>query len=109
MNGVSLSVREGETLCVVGESGSGKSVTALSIMRLLNSPLRISGGELLLEGRDLLKLSQKEMNDVRGNAVSMIFQEPMTSLNPVLTTGYQIAEVIRRYQGLHGRRRRRRR
>ncbi len=97
---MSLSVRKGETLCVVGESGSGKSVTALSIMRLLNSPMRISGGELLLEGRDLLKLSQKEMNDVRGNDVSMIFQEPMTSLNPVLTIGYQIAEVIRRHQGL---------
>jgi peptide/nickel transport system ATP-binding protein len=101
VNGVSLSVSEGETLCVVGESGSGKSVTALSIMRLLSAPpMRMSEGEVLLDGRDLLKLSQKEMNDVRGNDVSMIFQEPMTSLNPVLTIGYQIAEVIRRHQGL---------
>ncbi len=99
VNGISLSVSEGETLCIVGESGSGKSVTALSIMRLLGSS-RMSGGEVLLDGRDLLKLTQKEMNDVRGNEVSMIFQEPMTSLNPVLTIGYQISEVIRRHQGL---------
>jgi peptide/nickel transport system ATP-binding protein len=96
---MSLSVSEGETLCIVGESGSGKSVTALSIMRLLATPpMRMSEGEVLLDGRDLLKLSQKQMNEIRGNDVSMIFQEPMTSLNPVLSIGYQIAEVIRRHQ-----------
>jgi peptide/nickel transport system ATP-binding protein len=98
---ISLSVREGETLCIVGESGSGKSVTALSIMRLLATPpMRMSEGEVLLDGRDLLKLTQKQMNEIRGNDVAMIFQEPMTSLNPVLTIGYQISEVIRRHQRL---------
>jgi peptide/nickel transport system ATP-binding protein len=101
VNGMSLSVREGETLCVVGESGSGKSVTALSIIRLLSTPpMRTSAGEVLLDGRDLLKFTQQQMNEIRGNDVSMIFQEPMTSLNPVLTIGYQIGEVIRRHQGL---------
>ncbi len=101
VNAVSLKVNAGETLCIVGESGSGKSVTALSIMQLISSPpMRKAGGEVLLDGRDLLRLGQKEMNDVRGNDISMIFQEPMTSLNPVLTIGYQIAEVIWRHQGL---------
>jgi peptide/nickel transport system ATP-binding protein len=101
VNGMSLSLKRGKTLSIVGESGSGKSVTALSIMRLLSTPaMRTSAGEVLLEGRDLLKLSQREMNGVRGNEIAMIFQEPMTSLNPVLTIGYQIAEVLRRHQGL---------
>ncbi len=101
VNGVSLKVNAGETLGIVGESGSGKSVTALSIMQLISSPpMRKAGGEVLLQGRDLLKMTQKEMNGVRGNEISMIFQEPMTSLNPVLTIGYQIAEVIWRHQGL---------
>jgi peptide/nickel transport system ATP-binding protein len=98
---MSLKVGAGETLCIVGESGSGKSVTALSIMRLLATPpLRMSEGEVLLDGRDLLSLSQKQMNEIRGNDVAMIFQEPMTSLNPVLSIGYQIAEVVRRHEGL---------
>ena len=101
VNGVSLQVAAGETLCIVGESGSGKSVTALSIMRLISTPpMRPAGGQVLLEGRDLLTLTQRQMNAVRGNEVSMIFQEPMTSLNPVLTIGYQIAEVVSRHQGL---------
>jgi peptide/nickel transport system ATP-binding protein len=99
VNGVSLQVAAGETLCIVGESGSGKSVTALSIMRLISTPpMRPGGGEVFLEGRDLLKLTRRQVNAVRGNEISMIFQEPMTSLNPVLTIGYQIAEVIRRHQ-----------
>jgi peptide/nickel transport system ATP-binding protein len=101
VNGVSLSLKRGRTLSIVGESGSGKSVTALSIMRLISTPaMRTSAGQVLLEGRDLLKLSQQEMNGVRGNEIAMIFQEPMTSLNPVLTIGYQIAEVLRRHQHL---------
>src|SRR5262249_33664204 len=101
VRGVSLHVREGETLCIVGESGSGKSVTALSIMQLLPSPpARIAAGQVVFGGRDLLKLDESEMRSIRGNDISMIFQEPMTSLNPVLTCGYQIAEVIRYHQGL---------
>ena len=101
VDGMSFSIAPGETLCIVGESGSGKSVTALSIMRLLNTPpAAIRGGQVLMDGRDLLTLSQTQMNQVRGNQLSMIFQEPMTSLNPVLTIGYQIAEVVRRHQGL---------
>jgi peptide/nickel transport system ATP-binding protein len=101
VDSLSLTINAGETLCIVGESGSGKSVTALSIMQLISSPpMRKGGGEVLLNGRDLLKLNQRQMNEVRGNEISMIFQEPMTSLNPVLTIGYQIAEVARRHQGL---------
>jgi peptide/nickel transport system ATP-binding protein len=98
---VSLKVHNGKTLCIVGESGSGKSVTALSIMQLISSPpMRKGGGQVLFDGRDLLALNQSQMSEVRGNDISMIFQEPMTSLNPVLTIGYQIAEVIRRHQKL---------
>src|ERR1700751_2955631 len=98
---VSLSLRRGETLAVVGESGCGKSMTALSIMRLVpDPPGRIVGGTITLEGRDLLQLDEAEMRDIRGNAISMIFQEPMTSLNPVLTIGYQIAEALRLHQEL---------
>jgi len=92
---VTYSINHSETLAVVGESGCGKSVTAFSIMRLLPSPPgRIAGGEIVFEGRDLLKLSPKEMRDVRGNDISMIFQEPMTSLNPILSIGRQITEAI---------------
>jgi peptide/nickel transport system ATP-binding protein len=101
VNGVSLEVRRGETLAVVGESGSGKSVTALSILRLLpEPPARIESGQIRLGGRDLLTLTEAEMRRVRGNAVSMIFQEPMTSLDPVMTVGRQIAEAIETHQGL---------
>ena len=98
---VSLSVRRGETLAVVGESGCGKSMTALSIMRLVpNPPGKIVGGAITLEGKDLLKLNEGEMRDIRGNEISMIFQEPMTSLNPVLTIGHQITEALRLHQDL---------
>jgi oligopeptide/dipeptide ABC transporter ATP-binding protein len=101
VDGVSYSVRRGETLGVVGESGCGKSVTALSIMRLVaNPPGRIVGGAIRLEGHDILALSETEMEDVRGNDISMIFQEPMTSLNPLYTVGRQIAEAIATHQNL---------
>ncbi|MGQ9558434.1 MAG: ABC transporter ATP-binding protein [Desulfurispora sp.] len=101
VNGVSFSVFPGETLAVVGESGSGKSITALSIMRLVPSPPgRITGGEIIFEGRDLLQLPEKEMRDLRGNKISMIFQEPMTSLNPVFRVGEQIAESLVIHRGL---------
>jgi peptide/nickel transport system ATP-binding protein len=98
---VSLSLRPHETLAVVGESGCGKSTTALSILRLIaDPPGRIVGGAVKLEGRDLLALTEAEMRDVRGNDISMIFQEPLTSLNPVLTVGSQIAEAIELHQDL---------
>lgn len=89
---VSFNIREGETLCVVGESGCGKSVTAMSLMRLVDTPP--TGGEILFEGKDLLKLSKGDMSRIRGNDISVIFQEPMSSLNPVLTIGEQITEPI---------------
>src|SRR5215470_4131025 len=91
---VSFEVGPRETVAIVDESGSGKSVTALSIMRLLPAANSRATGEILLEGRDLLKLPEEQMRQVRGNAISMIFQEPMTSLNPVLTLGFQIAEAL---------------
>lgn len=101
VNGVSFTVHQRETLGIVGESGCGKSVTALSILRLVPSPPgRIVQGEAYLEGRDLLRISERELTDVRGNDIAMIFQEPMTSLNPVLTIGYQISETLRRHEGL---------
>lgn len=92
---VSFTVNHGETLAIVGESGSGKSVTALSLMRLLGKRGRIEQGELTLNGRDLTKLSDKEFQSLRGNELSMIFQEPMTALNPVLTIGHQLIEAIK--------------
>ena len=97
---VSFTVASGETLCVVGESGCGKSVTALSIMRLVASPGYIADGTILFEGRDLLKLSENEMRKLRGDDIAMIFQDPMTSLNPVYTVGEQIAEAIRLHRGV---------
>jgi len=101
VDGVTLSVRKGETLGIVGESGCGKSVTALSVLRLIpNPPGRVVGGAIRLEGQDLLRLSEEEMRKVRGGRISMIFQEPMTSLNPVFTVGDQIAEGIRLHQKL---------
>ena len=101
VDGVSFDVRAGETLAIVGESGCGKSVTAMSILRLLPMPpARIVGGKIEFEGRDLLALSEDEMRDVRGNLISMIFQEPMTSLNPVLTIGDQVAEALMLHRGL---------
>ncbi len=92
---VSFALDLGETLSLVGESGSGKSVTSLSIMRLVSSPGTIVGGEVLFEGRDLLKHSEDEMRAIRGDDIAMIFQDPMTSLNPVYTAGEQIAEAVR--------------
>jgi peptide/nickel transport system ATP-binding protein len=101
VDGVSFQVIPGETLAIVGESGCGKSVTALSILRLIASPPgRIVSGAIRFAGRDLLGLSEAEMRQVRGNEISMIFQEPMTSLNPVLTIGRQIAETLTLHQGL---------
>jgi peptide/nickel transport system ATP-binding protein/oligopeptide transport system ATP-binding protein len=95
VDGISFDLHPGETLGLVGESGSGKSVTALSILRLVpDPPGKIVGGQIFFEGKDLLTLSEKEMRSIRGNRISMVFQEPMTSLNPVLTIGDQIAEGI---------------
>lgn len=97
---VSFHVSRGETLAVVGESGSGKSVTSLSIMRLIKAPAgRIVAGQVVFDGTDLLGLSEKQMQSVRGHRIAMIFQDPMTSLNPVLTTGRQITEVLRLHLG----------
>jgi len=101
VDGVSFTLDRGETLAIVGESGSGKSVTSLSIMRLVPIPPgEIAGGAVRFRGRDLLRLSEPEMRRVRGNEIGMIFQEPMSSLNPLLTVGEQIAEVVRLHRGL---------
>jgi peptide/nickel transport system ATP-binding protein len=101
VNDVSFTLDRGEVLAIVGESGCGKSITALSLLRLIPQPPgRIVGGSVKLEGRDLLPLTEAEMRKVRGNEISMIFQEPMTSLNPVLTIGNQISEAIRLHQDL---------
>jgi oligopeptide/dipeptide ABC transporter ATP-binding protein len=101
VDGVDFRLRKGETLGIVGESGCGKSVTALSVMRLIpDPPGRIVAGEILLEGRNLLDLPIEQMRQIRGNRISMIFQEPMTSLNPVYTIGNQISEAIRLHQRL---------
>ena len=100
VDGVSFDVLPGETLGIVGESGCGKSVTALSVMRLLPPSIgRTVGGSVAFEGRDLLELDESDMRAIRGNRIAMIFQEPMTSLNPVLTIGHQIAESVRIHQG----------
>ncbi|ADU28308.1 ABC transporter ATP-binding protein [Evansella cellulosilytica] len=99
VDGVDFSVKKGETLAIVGESGSGKSITSLSIMRLIPSPPgKIVEGSIELDGKDLLKLSDKEMRKVRGNDIGMIFQEPMTSLNPVFTIGNQISETLMKHK-----------
>jgi len=104
VNGVSFSLAQGEVLGIVGESGSGKSVTALSLMRLIETPGRIAGGQAVLHDDkgaiDLLKLPEGEMQHVRGNKISMIFQDPMTSLNPVLNVGYQLMEPLKQHRGM---------
>ena len=100
VDGVSFHVNAGETVAIVGESGCGKSVTSMSILRLIPEPPGKIAGAIRFQGRDLLKLSERELRAIRGNEISMIFQEPMTSLNPVLTVGRQIGETLRLHQGL---------
>jgi len=94
VDGLSLCVGRGETVCLVGESGCGKSLTALALLRLLDAPLRIAAGQVLFDGKDLLTVSERDLRRVRGKRIAMIFQEPMTALNPVLTVGEQITEVL---------------
>ena len=100
VDGVTFDLMEGEALALVGESGCGKSITALSIMRLIPSPPgRILGGTIRFMGDDLLAQDDKTMRDIRGNSIGMVFQEPMTSLNPVLTIGRQLSEAVQRHLG----------
>jgi peptide/nickel transport system ATP-binding protein len=104
VNNVSFELQKGETLCLVGESGCGKSVTAMSIMRLLpQPPARFDGGHIFFEGRNVMSLSEKEMRALRGNRMAMIFQSPITSLNPLLTIGRQITEGLEKHQHLSSR------
>ena len=100
VDGVSFSITAGQTLAIVGESGCGKSVTAMSILRLIPEPPGKIAGSVRFEGKELLSLSDKEMRAIRGNDISMIFQEPMTNLNPVLTVGKQIGETLRLHRRL---------
>lgn len=100
IRGIDIHIESGETLGIVGESGSGKSVTSLSIMRLLLHPGRVVDGEILFKGEDLLKKTEHEMTKIRGNNIAMIFQDPMTSLNPVLRVGFQIEEALLQHQRL---------
>ena len=100
VDGVTFDVHAGETLCVVGESGSGKSVTALSLLRLIDPPGRIEhGSRIAFEGRDLMAATEEEVRRLRGNRIAMVFQEPMSALNPVFTVGDQVAEVARIHDG----------
>ena len=107
VNGVSFQIGKGETVGIVGESGCGKSMTALAIMGLIKTPPGVLGGSVSLEGRELLGLPEREMEKIRGNRMSMIFQEPMTSLNPVITVGKQLMEVFMTHQGMSRREARR--
>src|SRR5919109_3462367 len=104
VDGVSFTVEAGQTLGIVGESGCGKSVTALSILRLLpDPPAKLVGGSIRFEGRELTTMDERELEDVRGRKIAMVFQDPMTALNPTLTIGTQICEVLERHLGLeHG-------
>ncbi len=102
VNGVSFQLNEGETLGIVGESGCGKSVTMLSIMRLIPQPPgKISAGQILFHGTDLIKLTDEQIRRIRGHKIAMIFQDPMTSLNPVLTIGRQISEALELHHVMH--------
>ncbi|MUV61743.1 ABC transporter ATP-binding protein, partial [Halobacterium sp. CBA1126] len=103
VDGVSFDVRRGESVGVVGESGSGKSVTARSIMGLIDSPGRVVGGSIEYKGEELTDNTEKEWQQVRGGEIAMVFQDPLTSLNPVYTVGNQIKESLRLHQGLRGR------
>lgn len=104
VNGVSFEVRKGQTICIVGESGCGKSVTSLSLMGLIKMPQgEIVEGSIFYDGKDLTKLKEKELQKIRGNRISMIFQEPMTSLNPALKIGFQIKEVLKLHSGMNNR------
>lgn len=98
---ISFEIKNGQTICIVGESGCGKSVTALSILGLISNPGNIEGGEVLFNGKDLIKAKEKEMSTLRGNELSMIFQEPMSSLNPLMTIGKQIIEPLMEHKKLH--------
>lgn len=98
VNAIDFNIKEGKTLCIVGESGSGKSMTSLSIMGLVEEPGRVTQGEIIFEGKDLLKLDESQMRGIRGKEIAMIFQEPMTSLNPSYTVGYQVDEVLKLHQ-----------
>ncbi|MDF1521996.1 MAG: ATP-binding cassette domain-containing protein [Trueperaceae bacterium] len=98
VDGVSFTVEKGEIVGIVGESGSGKSVTSLSVLRLVDAPGKIVDGAIRFEGRDLLAMSREEMRQLRGRRISMIFQEPGTSMNPVRKVGFQIAEAIRSHE-----------
>src|SRR5882762_1228677 len=101
VDGVDIRVGRGETVCVVGESGCGKTVTALSVLKLIAMPPgRIAGGQILWQGRDLVPMAADEMNRIRAREIAIVFQEPMTSLNPVYTVGDQIGEVIALHEGL---------
>src|SRR3954470_6867058 len=101
VDGVDISINRGETLCVVGESGCGKTVTAMSILKLIAMPPgRIAAGEIIFEGRDLVPLTSNQLDEIRAKEIGFIFQEPMTSLNPVLTVGEQIAESLRRHEAV---------
>jgi peptide/nickel transport system ATP-binding protein len=100
VDGVNFEIAEGETCGLVGETGCGKSVTALSLLRLVDPPGRIVSGEILFEGEDLLQIKEKEMQQIRGNKIGMIFQDPMSSLNPVMTVGFQLKESIRVHKGV---------
>ncbi|WP_396611095.1 ABC transporter ATP-binding protein [Haloferax sp. S1W] len=102
VDGVSFDIYRGETVGIVGESGSGKSVTARSIMRLIDSPGRIENGRIMYDGEDLLDKSPKQMRSIRGGSIAMVFQDPLTSLNPVYTVGNQIKEALRLHRGLSG-------
>jgi len=101
VNGIDFEINKGETLGIVGESGCGKSVTSMSILRLVSSPGKIVGGEIVYNGQNLLNYTENQMRLIRGNEISMIFQEPMTSLNPVYTVGNQIAEILRVHRGMN--------